>query len=200
MNKPVVSAQHQREHEEPHEKRQPIPLLVLAMVGMLLVFGIGYIAMSQLDTPSEWGDGRSHAELAGPSNNALAAGVADGAAIYASRCAACHQTNGAGLAGVFPPLAGSEWVTGKEKTLTAIVLHGVTGQLTVKGAAYNGSMPAFKDQLNDTEIAAVLSYIRSQWKNDAGAIAAQMVTETRTQTQDRKDPLKGDADLAAMNL
>ena len=124
--------------------------------------------------------------------------MVDGAAVYASRCVACHQATGAGLPGVFPPLAGSEWVVGKAHTLAAVVLHGVEGPLTVKGNTYNGVMPAFAAQLSDDELAALLTHIRSEWGNTAEPVTAEAVAAVREETAARTTPYNGDAELAAL--
>lgn len=195
MSEPKISPQQQREHHEPEENARPVPWFVLAVVGFMFAFGVAYIANSQINTLPEWGDGRTEAELQGPVASAV--GAVDGAAIYAARCVACHQVNGGGLPGVFPPLAGSEWVNGTDDTLARILLHGVTGPLTVKGISYNGAMPAFKDQLSDAEIAALMTHIRSQWGNAAGAVAADVVAAARISSAARTSPWNGDADLAA---
>lgn len=165
-----------------------------------MIFAFLYLLLDHQALAPELGDQRTLADLipraaAAPANGSAAV---DGAAVFAARCAACHQPTGAGLAGVFPPLAGSEWVTGKDEILAKIVLHGVTGALTVNGAPFNGAMPAFKDQLSDTEIAAVLSHLRSKWGNSAPPVAADVVTKARTETASRSGPWKGDADLAAL--
>ena len=68
--------------------------------------------------------------------------------------------HGCGLAGVFPTLAGSEWVNGDIHTLSAAVLHGINSKLTVKGQTYNGAMPTFGSQISDAELAAVLTHVR----------------------------------------
>jgi mono/diheme cytochrome c family protein len=120
----------------------------------------------------------------------------DGAEIFAARCAACHQAGGTGIPGAFPPLAGSNWVTGPDIAAVRIVLHGVQGKLTVNGAAYSGAMPAFGSQLSDADIAAVLSYVRSQWGNKAAPVGASLVTAQRAATAARSEPWNGDADLA----
>ena len=79
-------------------------------------------------------------------------------------CADCHQSTGLGLAGQFPPLAGSEWVLGEgPNRIIRIVLNGVQGPIEVKGQAFNNAMPAQKDILKDDQIAAVLTFIRNQW-------------------------------------
>jgi cbb3-type cytochrome c oxidase subunit III len=99
----------------------------------------------------------------------------DGKAIFATRCAACHQANGLG-AGPFPPLAGNAAVTTADTaSLIAIVLNGKTGPITVNGKQYAGAMPAWKDKLTHGEIAAVLTYVRSAWGNSAPAISEDQV-------------------------
>jgi len=189
--------QQQRENPEPVEGSNPMPRFVILLTAALLVFGIVYIARTTLDNPPTWGDGRSVAELQG-SPPAAAGATVDGAAVFSARCAACHQATGAGLQGVFPPLAGSEWVVGKPETLVAMVLHGINGPLTVKGNSYSGAMPAFKGQLQDAELAAVLSHVRSTWANKADAITADTVAKVRKDTDARAQPYKGDADLKSM--
>lgn len=198
MNQPTIPPAQRRENKDPHEKSNPAPWFVFVLVGLMCVFGIVYIAATQTNIPSGWGDGRSEAELMATTGTASANGAVDGAAIYAARCVACHQANGSGLPGVFPPLAGSEWVTGDSKRLAFILLHGVNGTLTVKGVAYNASMPAFKDQLNDAEIAAVMTHIRNQWGNTAGPVASDAVSDIRKATAERTESAKGDVELLSM--
>lgn len=111
-----------------------------------------------------------------------------GATVYAGTCAACHQAGGAGSPGLFPPLAGSEFVTGDAARLARIVLNGLTGPVTVNGATYNGQMPPWK-QLSDAEVAAVLTYIRSSWGNSAPPVAADDVAKERTASATQAGPL-----------
>ena len=127
-----------------------------------------------------------------------ASSSSDGATVFAARCAACHQLSGTGLPGVFPPLAGSNWVNGAPGTLARIVLHGVQGTLTVNGTAYNGAMPPFAEQLSDAEIAAVLTYIRSQWGNKGAPVGDTVVSAQRSATAARSAPWNGEAELAGM--
>jgi mono/diheme cytochrome c family protein len=100
-----------------------------------------------------------------------------------------------GLTGVFPPLVASDWVLEDDARLVQILLHGVEGELVVNGVAYNGLMPAFP-QLSDAELAAVLSYIRSDWGNDAPPITPEQVAEGRERFPDR-GPWQGGAELDA---
>ena len=123
-------------------------------------------------------------------------GSTDGAAVFAATCAVCHQATGKGLPGAFPPLAGSSWVEGRDATLVQIVLHGVQGALTVNGTTYNSAMPAFGGQLSDAQIAAVLTYIRSQWGNKTPPVSPTVVSAQRAATATRTAPWGGDSDLA----
>ncbi|GAB1460623.1 hypothetical protein MASR2M50_23970 [Thauera sp.] len=196
MNKPEILSQQRRENPDPEEGRTPIPWLVLALALALAAFGVDYIAHSNLSAPATWGDGRSAAELAG--DKPAAGAKVDGGAIFNSMCAACHQATGLGLPGVFPPLAGSEWVLGKPDTLAAILLHGVSGPLEVKGTVYQGVMPVFGGSLSDAEIAAVLTHIRSSWGNAAAPIDAEAVAAARARLADRKQPFSGGDELATL--
>jgi mono/diheme cytochrome c family protein len=78
-----------------------------------------------------------------------------GETVYANNCAACHQPMGQGIAGPFPALAGNKLVTGPPDVLAITVLVG------------RGGMPAFKNELSDADMAALLTYIRGAWGNQA---------------------------------
>lgn len=109
----------------------------------------------------------------------------DGGALYAAQCQACHQATGQGLAGAFPPLAGSEWVTQDPETPIKILLAGLGGPIEVNGNTYNGAMPAFGAVFKDDEIAAVLTHVRSSWGNEAEAITAEQVAAIREEIGSR---------------
>jgi mono/diheme cytochrome c family protein len=96
-------------------------------------------------------------------------------------CAQCHQENGLGLPGTYPPLSGSEIVLGDPQTLARILLHGLHGDVTVAGVVYNGEMPAW-DRLSDIQIASVLTYIRGAWNNTASPVDPALITTIRGQT------------------
>jgi len=115
-----------------------------------------------------------------------AAGGLDGQAEYVV-CSACHQPNGQGLPGAFPPLAGSATLTGDPSLPIAIVLHGLNGPVTVKGTTYNGMMMPL-NALSDAQIAAILTYERSSWGNGASAITAAQVAKVRAATKARTTP------------
>ncbi|MGB7480879.1 MAG: cytochrome c [Burkholderiaceae bacterium] len=185
-----------REMPEPYESYRPVPKLVIVIVAGVFLWAIGYILLSRPGQDPALGDSRTTAALM--AHTAVAGGAVDGAQIYAAQCIACHQATGAGLPGVFPPLAKSEWVNGKEELVAKILLHGITGSLTVAGATYNGAMPAFGEKLSDAEIAAVLTHVRSNFGNSAGKVDEAVVKAARAARAAQKTPWNGDADLAAL--
>lgn len=111
--------------------------------------------------------------------------VVDGTEVYNRVCAACHQQNGQGVPGAFPPLAGSNLLTGDEALPVKIVLHGLQGPVTVAGTTYNGVMPAWGGQMSDEEVAAALTHARSSWGNSAPAVSADTVKKIRGETSGR---------------
>jgi mono/diheme cytochrome c family protein len=113
-----------------------------------------------------------------------------GATIY-QRCATCHQPNGKGMAGAFPPLAGSEWANAREPAVPIrIVLHGLSGPITVASQRFNSAMPPYgtNQPLNDSAVAAVLTYVRSSWGNSASAVTPAEVAAQRAATSTRTTP------------
>jgi mono/diheme cytochrome c family protein len=100
-------------------------------------------------------------------------------------CITCHQSDGKGLpAAQFPPLAGSEWVTGPEERLIKLTLHGLYGPIEVKGEKFPGVVPMtpFK-MLSDQEVAAVLSFVRNTFGNKASMVKPESVKKVRAATQ-----------------
>ena len=114
--------------------------------------------------------------------------AADGADIYRRVCASCHGVEGAGVPGVFPTLIETEWVTGDPSVATRVVLKGLAGPITVKGEPYNNAMPGWERSLRDDEIAAVLTYVRSSWGNDAPPVETDLVQDLRRRYADRAAP------------
>ena len=101
-----------------------------------------------------------------------------GKTIYNQYCLACHQGDGNGVAGAFPPLTQTEWVAGDKATLVSVILNGMQGEITVKGETYNNAMPAH-GFLSDEEIGAVLTYVRQSFGNDYSEITTEEVAEVR---------------------
>jgi mono/diheme cytochrome c family protein len=185
-----------REAADPDENNRPLPWFLIMFLGAMATWGAFYIYSTPGGGASTWGDQRTEAALRGKPKPPPGAKV-DGAPIYVAKCAACHQASGLGVPGVFPPLAASEWVLGSPTRLTQILLHGVSGELVVKGNTYKGVMPAF-NTLSDVELAAVLTHLRSQWGNQAPVITAEFVAQQREATKDRSTPWAGGAELETL--
>jgi cbb3-type cytochrome c oxidase subunit III len=106
---------------------------------------------------------------------AAGAAVTDGKAIFVTNCAGCHQATGLG-GGPFPPLAGNADVTGADTSaLVATVLNGRSGPMVTNGRTYGGVMPAWKGTLSNAQVAAVVTYIRSAWGNNAAIVTEDQV-------------------------
>jgi mono/diheme cytochrome c family protein len=102
-----------------------------------------------------------------------------GSKVYATNCSSCHQANGKGMTGTFPPLAGNAVVTGPADKVMDIVKNGLSGAITVNGGKFNGQMPAWKSTLSNDDIAAVISYIRNSWGNKASTVTAAQVAAAK---------------------
>ena len=105
-----------------------------------------------------------------------------GKALFNGTCSVCHQANGEGLAGVFPPLAKSDYIAADSKRTINTVLHGLSGKVTVNGKEYNSVMPPM-NQLNDDEIANILTYVLNSWGNSGGKISANEVKQMRAKRE-----------------
>jgi mono/diheme cytochrome c family protein len=173
-------------------KYRLLPLNLLFIFSGMIFFGGTYLGRY-----SGYFDARVFNEVGLPPQAGAAAAapvdpVVAGKKLYAiaGACVTCHQPNGMGLPGAFPPLANSEWVTGSEERLVRLVLHGVMGPIKVAGTDYNSAMPGFGPgggfNWSDDKIAAVLTYIRQEWGNKAGPIATEKVTAIRTKEAARK--------------
>ena len=152
-------------------------------------------------TPADAGNTPATSASAVPTDSLAATTVASaskGEELY-GRCLACHQANGAGLPGAFPPLAGSEWVAGVPSRAIAILLHGVQGEITVAGTTYNSAMMPYGTgvPMSDDEVAAVLTYVRSSFGNRESAVTTAEVAKIRTATAGRTTPMT-QKELAAL--
>jgi mono/diheme cytochrome c family protein len=100
--------------------------------------------------------------------------------VFNKTCTACHQPTGLGKEGTAPPLVGSEWVLapGPDR-IARVVLNGLTGPITVKDKEWNLTMVPWRDVYDDKHIAAVLTYIRSTWGNNATTVTPEQVAAAR---------------------
>ena len=101
-----------------------------------------------------------------------------GEARFTGTCSVCHQGNGAGLPNVFPPLARSDFLMADKQRAIGIVLNGLSGKVTVNGNEFNSVMPPMS-QLNDDELANILTFVRNSWGNNGEAVSADEVRQMR---------------------
>ncbi len=104
---------------------------------------------------------------------------ARGKRVFTQICAACHQPDGMGLPGAFPPLAMSDFLNADPRRAVGIVLHGLSGKITVNSTGYESQMPAFGRRLGDEDIADVLTYVLNHFNNKGGVIRAEDVRAAR---------------------
>jgi mono/diheme cytochrome c family protein len=188
-----------REKGEPTINHPPVTGGVLLAGAIVLMVAAGYVGT----TSGGFRMDNTYA-MAGDYTPALPPGAAEGVGaevqmspelwlakgkkLY-NNCMACHQVNGQGLPGQFPPLVGSEWVTNGTERLAMIALKAVQGPLTVKGQQYNLVMTYVGEQnLSDKEVAQVMSYIRNEWGNEGSFVTPAMVAHAREKYADQKTP------------
>jgi mono/diheme cytochrome c family protein len=196
-----VHASVRREKEDPQAGLEPATIRVFAICAVFLMIGGAYLGAN--------GGFNSSSVMPGytpvPPLGVAVGGEKDpkeewlkGGKKKFSTCAGCHMLNGQGKPGQYPPLAGSEWVTGGTERLAALILHGLGGPITVKGQSYPGTelMPAHKESFSNEEIAQVMSFIRNSWGNEASFVTGEMVSVAKEKYADRAGPFTA-ADLPA---
>jgi len=150
------------------------------LVVLLAGFMLGACAQETPDEPAAAaaGDTAVHdAEVAAAGAGAL---MEQGKAVFLANCAACHQPDGKGLKGAFPPLAGSDFLLGDRKQVMAAALFGLSGPITVNGEEYNGVMPSL-GHLSDADLAAALTYVWGSWGNSGAAVSVEEVAALRVE-------------------
>lgn len=178
-----------REKDEPSNGSSPIPIFILFLFAALCFWGGVYLIQygGHFHKDAYTFDFNPNAEVA-----VVQVSLYDrGAKVFKAQCVACHQTTGLGVPGVYPPLAGSEWVTGHQETLARILINGMNGPIEVAGKKYNGNMPAFGPSglnLKPLEIAGVLTYIRQEWGNEASDVTEATVAGYMDQYGSRGTP------------
>jgi len=188
-----------REQPLPPEGMEAPPMWLWMVIFGVMLFSTFYLGSYIGDfSPNPW--------LQSTDPPVAAAGVepeevtVSGSQIYSSRCANCHQASGEGIAGAFPPLNKAAWVTDNKGQIIRILLHGMIGEVEVRGAKYNGNMPAWGTQLSDAEIAAVITHVRQSWENNASEVTAEEVKTVRDQTTGRTAPWEADELMQPENM
>ncbi len=105
-----------------------------------------------------------------------------GMVLYNGTCSVCHQQNGEGQEGIFPPLANSDYLMADQRRAVEIVLNGLSGPVSVNGVTYSSVMPAMS-QLNDDEIANILTFTLNSWGNEGGVVTSDEVAGIRAATE-----------------
>ena len=103
-----------------------------------------------------------------------------GRELFAGTCSTCHQAEGQGMPGVFPPLAGSDYIAADPGRVPAVILHGLVGPVTVNGTEYNSNMPPMS-QLTDDEVANISTYVLNSWGNPGGRVTKAEAAAIRQQ-------------------
>ncbi|HUA09259.1 MAG TPA: cytochrome b N-terminal domain-containing protein [Candidatus Acidoferrales bacterium] len=155
----------------------PTFIILVAVVGLSVYAQIGIQAKQAAGPPSQTEAQilAAPAEAATTTQSASSGASAAGAKVFADSCSGCHAATGAGQAGVAPPLAGNPFVTGDPKAVINVVENGLHGEV-IMGQKYDGQMPAWKASLSKSDIAAVVTYIRSGLSgNSASAVTAAQV-------------------------
>lgn len=191
----LISAHDKLLGQQPDEKARYrlLPLNLLFLFSGLIFFGGTYLGRyaGHFD-PNVYNENLKHAAGSGGAAPAVNPVEVGKKLFNNAACNTCHQPTGLGVPGAIPPLVHSEWVTGSEERVIRIVLHGIQGPIKVNGADYNSAMPAFGRvagsgyNWTDDKIAAVLTYIRQEWGNQAGPITAEKVAEIRAKEGDHK--------------
>lgn len=126
-----------------------------------------------------------------------------GKKLYSANCSACHQETGVGVPGQFPPLKDSEWVlaAGPDR-IARVILDGVAGPITVKGATYNNAMVPWRKTMNDEQISDVLTFIRSNpaWGHSASMVEEEAVAAIRNDTTKHHGATYTEAELLEVEL
>jgi nitrite reductase (NO-forming) / hydroxylamine reductase len=148
-------------------------------LGIVLLLGLGMqVAFADDDTVNE---------------RIQLQGLEAGRAAYLANCAACHQPEGTGLPGAFPPLAGTGHLASLPiERVIEIVLNGLSGPITVDGVDYNAVMPAMS-HLSNGDVAAILSYVYASWGNPGHAVTSEQVAAVRSGAGISEDAARGEA-------
>lgn len=185
---PDVEEMHEvvyREKTEPREGGQPLPTEMIVAAFALLLFGGWYLGKYSADFAVDRYEGPDAYAVSGSSSSTQSSGQSGPDPMLMGRrvfnnCISCHQANGQGIAGRYPPLDGNPLVTGREDNLARVVLHGLMGPVEVLGKTYDGQMPKWS-QLDNASIAAVLTYVRGSWSNQASPVDEAFVDRVRQQ-------------------
>ncbi len=145
---------------------------VAVAVAMMAVVASGYLAPIGHAAPA--------VHQVEATQGAAKARLAEGEKVYQAYCQACHQANGQGMAGAFPPLAGADYLLTDTLRGVRAVIEGVAGEIVVNGKKYNSVMPHL-NYLTDEQVADVVTYALNAWGNDGGVVVPEQVAKVRAE-------------------
>jgi mono/diheme cytochrome c family protein len=174
--------------ELPGEEHPPLPLWLVTFIGALLFWGGIYLqrysgSYTAMVYDENASSGQPKANIPVPVDPYVM-----GKRIFENICAKCHQPDGLGLPAQYPPLVGSEWaLAAGPARMIRIVLNGLQGPITVKGVNFNNIMAPLRDTLTDQQIAAAITYVRTQkdWGHGASPVTPGEITDIRNKTKGR---------------
>lgn len=184
------STEHQDENFEPYELHGKMPWPLIAIAVGLGIWG----AATLLDTREDIAEARN--ERVAESREATGASTEPGAALFAARCSTCHQSDGLGVRGAIPPLAGSAFVAHGPELVSTILLRGIDGSIRVADHNFDGHMPSFASVLSDVELGELATYVAHRFGQSTEKIEAAAVARLRGEVAD-KGSFKGGAEIAS---
>ena len=181
-----VHAAIQREKREPRVGLEPLSIWLIAVYGIAIFTGGAYLGRYSGNFSGDGLDPLGGPPLAkkgggaqGPQQQAELSPRDRGKKVFAANCQTCHQANGQGVPGQYPPLAGSEFTTGASRRPAMIVLKGLQGPVKVKGQQYGSAVMQPWESLGDQKVADVLTYERSEWGNNASPVTKEQIAALR---------------------
>ena len=172
----------------PEPEKGPIPPWLIGVIGFGIFWAGAYLFSFSGGFSADVFDFQPKFGAAGGGAKGPPDPKVVGKALFSANCVTCHQATGLGVPGQYPPLAGSEVELGDATNqLIAIVLKGLQGPVVVAGKPFNNAMQAWEGQYTDSQLAAILTYVRSDWGNNAPPITADMVKQIRAEFKDRKE-------------
>ncbi len=183
-----VHAQLQSTKPEKKDGYSMLPLALLGIMCAAVFFGSIYMAHNAVRFDPLVVNEHAKREKPGAVKVAVVSPRDLGKRVFTNTCIVCHQANGLGVPGAFPPLAGSDWAQGTEERVIRIVLHGLNGPITVAGKDFNSAMASLGGVLKDDQIANALTYVRSEWGNTALEVKPEAVAKIRAETAGRTAP------------
>jgi mono/diheme cytochrome c family protein len=183
-----VHAAIQREKREPRVGLEPLSIWLIAVYGLALFAGGAYLGRYSGNFSGDSLDlayipAKKTGPGGGPGGGEAQAPQTPfdrGKKVFSANCQTCHQANGQGVPGQYPPLAGSEFTNGGSRRMAMIVLKGLQGPVKVKGQEYGTAvMQPWDKTLTDQKIADVMTYERSDWGNKASPVTAEQIAALR---------------------